>query len=127
MRAVRASARRWSVRAAASMARPAALDGNSANETVSPTTAPRATSNTRSIADAIGVSYKTVANHCTQLKAKLGAARTADLIRIAISHGISHYFVILDVKDGERARPLLRATATAPFTDDDAPLPTNDR
>ncbi|MBI3512671.1 MAG: response regulator transcription factor [Proteobacteria bacterium] len=41
------------------------------------------------IADAIGVSYKTVANHCSQMKAKLGAARTADLIRIAISHGIS--------------------------------------
>jgi two-component system invasion response regulator UvrY len=41
------------------------------------------------IAEAIGVSYKTVANHCSQLKAKLGAARTADLIRIAISHGIS--------------------------------------
>ena len=41
------------------------------------------------IADAMGASYKTVANHCTQLKAKLGAARTADLLRIAISHGIS--------------------------------------
>lgn len=41
------------------------------------------------IADAVGVSYKTVANHCTRLKAKLGAARTADLVRIAISHGIS--------------------------------------
>jgi DNA-binding NarL/FixJ family response regulator len=42
------------------------------------------------IAEAIGVSYKTVANHCSQLKAKLGAARTADLIRIAISCGISN-------------------------------------
>jgi two-component system, NarL family, invasion response regulator UvrY len=41
------------------------------------------------IADAIGVCYKTVANHCTRLKAKLGAARTVDLVRIAISHGIS--------------------------------------
>jgi len=41
------------------------------------------------IADAIGVSYKTVANHCSQIKAKLGAARTPDLIRIAISYGIS--------------------------------------
>lgn len=41
------------------------------------------------IADAIGASYKTVANHCTQLKVRLGAARTADLVRIAISHGIS--------------------------------------
>jgi DNA-binding NarL/FixJ family response regulator len=42
------------------------------------------------IADAIGISYKTVANHCSQLKAKLGAARTADLIRIAITSGISN-------------------------------------
>jgi two-component system, NarL family, invasion response regulator UvrY len=42
------------------------------------------------IADAIGVGYKTAANHCSQLKAKLGAARTADLIRMAISHGISN-------------------------------------
>ena len=41
------------------------------------------------IASVIGVSYKTVANHCTQIKAKLGTARTADLIRIAISYGIS--------------------------------------
>jgi len=37
------------------------------------------------IAEAIGVSYKTVANHCSRLKAKLGTPRTADLIRIAIS------------------------------------------
>ena len=42
------------------------------------------------IADAIGVSYKTVANHCSQMKIKLGAARTADLIRIAIACGISN-------------------------------------
>ena len=42
------------------------------------------------IAAAISVSYKTVANHCSQLKAKLGATRTADLIRIAISYGISN-------------------------------------
>jgi two-component system, NarL family, invasion response regulator UvrY len=41
------------------------------------------------IADAIGVSYKTVANNCTQIKSKLGLARTADLIRIAIEHQIS--------------------------------------
>lgn len=41
------------------------------------------------IADAIGVSYKTVANHCSQMKTKLGAARTADLVRIAIAAGIS--------------------------------------
>jgi DNA-binding NarL/FixJ family response regulator len=36
------------------------------------------------IADALGVSYKTVANTCGQMKTKLGAARTADLIRIAV-------------------------------------------
>ncbi len=42
------------------------------------------------IADAIGIGYKTVANHCTNLKAKLGATRTADLMRIAISRGISN-------------------------------------
>jgi len=41
------------------------------------------------IARAIGVSYKTVANHCSQLKAKLATPRTADLIRIAISSGLS--------------------------------------
>jgi len=41
------------------------------------------------IAQVIGVSYKTVANHCTQIKAKLGTPRTADLIRFAISCGIS--------------------------------------
>jgi two-component system, NarL family, invasion response regulator UvrY len=36
------------------------------------------------IADAIGIGYKTAANLCTRLKAKLGAASTADLIRMAI-------------------------------------------
>ncbi|MGH6846262.1 MAG: response regulator [Methylocella sp.] len=41
------------------------------------------------IADAIGLSYKTVANNCSQMKNKLGLARTADLIRIAIEHQIS--------------------------------------
>ncbi len=41
------------------------------------------------IARAIGISYKTVANHCTQLKAKLATPRMADLIRIAISCGLS--------------------------------------
>jgi two-component system, NarL family, invasion response regulator UvrY len=43
----------------------------------------------QAIADTIGVSYKTVANNCAQIKAKLGVLRTADLIRIAILHGIS--------------------------------------
>jgi two-component system, NarL family, invasion response regulator UvrY len=41
------------------------------------------------IAQAIGISYKTVANHCTQLKAKLATPRMADLIRLAISSGLS--------------------------------------
>lgn len=41
------------------------------------------------IADAIGISYKTVANTCGQIKSKLGAPRTADLVRIAIRHGIA--------------------------------------
>lgn len=39
------------------------------------------------IARTIGVSYKTVANHCSQLKSKLATPRTADLIRIAVSCG----------------------------------------
>ena len=43
----------------------------------------------REIADAVGLSYKTVANNCTHIKNKLGLARTADLIRIAIDHQIS--------------------------------------
>jgi two-component system, NarL family, invasion response regulator UvrY len=37
------------------------------------------------IARALGVSYKTVANQCSQLKSKLGMPRTADLVRLAIS------------------------------------------
>jgi two-component system, NarL family, invasion response regulator UvrY len=40
------------------------------------------------IAEAIGVSYKTVANQCSQLKAKLATPRTADLIRLAIAYGL---------------------------------------
>jgi len=42
------------------------------------------------IASAIGISYKTVANNCAQIKAKLGVARTAELIRIAVLHGIAN-------------------------------------
>lgn len=41
------------------------------------------------IASAIGISYKTVANVCTQIKAKLGVARTADLVRLSIEMGVS--------------------------------------
>ncbi|MBD0270789.1 MAG: response regulator transcription factor [Acetobacteraceae bacterium] len=46
----------------------------------------------RSLAEtaaALGVSYKTVANTCTQIKAKLGVARTADLMRMAIELGLA--------------------------------------
>jgi two-component system, NarL family, invasion response regulator UvrY len=41
------------------------------------------------IADTIGLSYKTVANNCSQMKTKLGLARTADLIRVAIEQQIA--------------------------------------
>lgn len=37
-----------------------------------------------SIADVLGIAYKTVANTCTQMKHKLGLERTADLIRVAL-------------------------------------------
>ncbi|MEG6509043.1 response regulator transcription factor [Methyloligella sp. 2.7D] len=38
------------------------------------------------IAEQLHVSYKTVANTCTQLKAKLGVKTLAELMRIAIQH-----------------------------------------
>jgi two-component system, NarL family, invasion response regulator UvrY len=41
------------------------------------------------IADTLGLSYKTVANNCTQMKAKLGVKRTADLIRIALRNDLA--------------------------------------
>jgi two-component system, NarL family, invasion response regulator UvrY len=41
------------------------------------------------IAAALGVSYKTVANTCSQIKAKLGVARTADLVRLSIDRGVA--------------------------------------
>ena len=40
------------------------------------------------IADALGIGYKTAANNCSRIKARLGAASTADLIRIAIRSGL---------------------------------------
>jgi two-component system, NarL family, invasion response regulator UvrY len=40
------------------------------------------------IADTLGIGYKTAANNCTRIKAKLGAASTAELIRIAIRYGV---------------------------------------
>jgi DNA-binding CsgD family transcriptional regulator len=39
------------------------------------------------IAAALGLGYKTVANTCTQIKAKLGVGRTADLIRLGAAAG----------------------------------------
>jgi two-component system invasion response regulator UvrY len=40
------------------------------------------------IADALGLSYKTVANTCGQMKTKLGVARSAELIRLAVETGL---------------------------------------
>ncbi len=37
-----------------------------------------------SISENLGIAYKTVANICTHMKAKLGVDRTADLIRLAV-------------------------------------------
>lgn len=41
------------------------------------------------IAEALGVSYKTVANICSGIKAKLGVSRTADLGRLSIEIGFA--------------------------------------
>ena len=41
------------------------------------------------IADTLGLGYKTIANNCTLIKAKLGVTRTADLLRLAIDAGVS--------------------------------------
>ncbi len=41
------------------------------------------------IADALGVGYKTVANACSAIKAKLGVARTSDLVRMAMTLGVA--------------------------------------
>jgi DNA-binding NarL/FixJ family response regulator len=43
----------------------------------------------RQIADALGLSYKTIANTCSQMKLKLGVERTAELIRIALQNNVS--------------------------------------
>ena len=40
------------------------------------------------IADTLGIGYKTAANNCTRIKARLGAVNTAELIRIAIRCGL---------------------------------------
>lgn len=41
------------------------------------------------IAEALGVSQKTVANRCTFIKNVLGASNTADLVRLALKAGLS--------------------------------------
>jgi len=41
------------------------------------------------IGEGLSVSYKTVANTCTGIKTKLGVARTADLVRLAIGLGLA--------------------------------------
>lgn len=44
---------------------------------------------TAAIAERLGISQKTVANSCTQIKDKLGADSTRALIRIAIDNGLA--------------------------------------
>jgi two-component system invasion response regulator UvrY len=41
------------------------------------------------IADALGIGYKTVANGCSQIKAKLGVTRTNELVRLAMTLGVA--------------------------------------
>ena len=41
------------------------------------------------IADALGIGYKTVANACSLIKAKLGVTRTNDLVRLAMTLGVA--------------------------------------
>ncbi len=41
------------------------------------------------ISGVLGISYKTVANNLTQIKSKLDISKTAELMRFAISHGLS--------------------------------------
>jgi two-component system, NarL family, invasion response regulator UvrY len=41
------------------------------------------------IADALGIGYKTAANACSHIKAKLGVTRTNDLVRMAMTLGVT--------------------------------------
>jgi two-component system, NarL family, invasion response regulator UvrY len=43
--------------------------------------------NIQQIADTLEITYKTVSNNCSQIKAKLGVRRTAELVRFAINSG----------------------------------------
>jgi two-component system invasion response regulator UvrY len=45
--------------------------------------------NLTEIADALGIGYKTVANGCSQIKARLGVTRTNDLVRLAMTLGVT--------------------------------------
>ena len=47
------------------------------------------------IANALGLSYKTAANSCTRIKAKLAATSTAELISIAIRSGLTDRDAVL--------------------------------
>jgi two-component system, NarL family, invasion response regulator UvrY len=40
------------------------------------------------IADTLRIAYKTAANICSRIKARLGVTSTADLIRIAMRYGL---------------------------------------
>jgi DNA-binding NarL/FixJ family response regulator len=56
------------------------------------------------IADALGLSYKTAANSCTRIKAKLAATSTAELIRIAIRYGlVDRDAVLAELPTGPRS------------------------
>ena len=54
------------------------------------------------IANALGLSYKTAANSCTRIKAKLAATSTAELIRIAIRSGLTDRDAVLAELPTER-------------------------
>jgi two-component system invasion response regulator UvrY len=41
------------------------------------------------ISDSLGIGYKTVANACSHIKAKLGVTRTSELVRLAMTLGIA--------------------------------------
>jgi two-component system invasion response regulator UvrY len=45
--------------------------------------------NLTEIANALGIGYKTVANVCSQIKAKLGVTRTSELVRLAMTLGVA--------------------------------------
>jgi DNA-binding NarL/FixJ family response regulator len=45
--------------------------------------------NLAEIADTLAIGYKTVANACSHIKAKLGVTRTNDLVRLALTLGVA--------------------------------------